>query len=136
MNFQQPIKLVTSHENIWDDYQICAEAVEDCSPQKPYFTRQFLNTLKENKGKPLKEFREVASESLCEPEESGDGSSQKEDDFESKVELKGSLLKQSMKPMTFDFNSSPNHTSQVFNKKEGRELRKISSSEILRVLTR
>ncbi|CAI2369922.1 unnamed protein product [Moneuplotes crassus] len=134
MNLQQGIGLAKCYDNIWDDDQICAEATEDCSPQKPNFTRQFSNTLKENKGKPCKEVREVASESLCVPEESSDGLSEEENDFEFKAELKGSLIKQIMKPMKFDFNSPSNYASQILTEKEGILLRKISSRKILRML--
>ncbi|CAI2359099.1 unnamed protein product [Moneuplotes crassus] len=122
-------------KDIWD----CPDQIdeEECTPQMPHFTKQFENTLKDNKGSSNKADFEEVLESIGSPEfcrikpsdEAVAGKLQKQ-----KVKRKTKRKLGDYKPNTYNVKTSSKWNGLNLADKEKKLLRRIPSDQILKVL--
>ncbi|CAI2367485.1 unnamed protein product [Moneuplotes crassus] len=125
-----------TNQNIWDgDCQAIEE--DDCTPQIPNATRQFMNTLKDNKGKVNKKDFE---DGYCNTNPTIGPCGQEEPSTSqiitknSEIRLKYKKRWQFLKPKTHYVSLPTNWIDQKSDKKELQALRRVPSSDILRSL--
>ncbi|CAI2360149.1 unnamed protein product [Moneuplotes crassus] len=132
MNSESQIKPFIPSKDIWSDDLVSCEDTDDCSPQVPKITHQFSNTLKTNKGKSNKEDFNLN----CLLKVNGNGDSQ-----DSRSKQASSLADSS--PLEICISRAKKSKAKTYirssqkrylNDKEVKLLRKISSSEILKML--
>ncbi|CAI2378317.1 unnamed protein product [Moneuplotes crassus] len=135
MNSQISSKASDALQSIWDDeLQVLKD--DDCSPQVPKVTKQFSNTLRENKGS----INKADLECFCLNTNQFEAAIDVEDRSEivynkekAQVELKSTKHKR-VKSQNYVSTSVPNSATITLSKMKPALLRRIPSSEIMRSL--
>ncbi|CAI2362129.1 unnamed protein product [Moneuplotes crassus] len=136
MNSEKSSKPVSAIQDIWDDERQIIED-DDCSPQLPKMTKQFSNTLKNNKGKANKDdFKPVIWNTspegyAFEPIHHVHIAQGTKND---EIRIKYRQRCNRTKPRTYDLSLSQKWACCTIGKKANKSLRRIPSSDILRNL--
>eukprot|EP00344_Euplotes_crassus_P005729 CAMPEP_0196994594 /NCGR_PEP_ID=MMETSP1380-20130617/871_1 /TAXON_ID=5936 /ORGANISM="Euplotes crassus, Strain CT5" /LENGTH=142 /DNA_ID=CAMNT_0042410013 /DNA_START=1 /DNA_END=429 /DNA_ORIENTATION=+ len=135
MNFNNNASDVS--QDIWDCTDEVFDDQDECSPQMPNFTKQFTNTLKDNKGKANIADFEESEEVAAMPEFIRQLPSDEELAAQlpaQQVKRKSKRKLKDYKPNTYDVKTSSKWRGLNLTEMDKKELRRLPSDQILKVL--